>query len=316
METRRGRCFCPAPPHMRSPVPDMLNVAKLNWFPGHMAKATKEISQRLKGCDLVIEVRDARIPFSSRNDNLAKLTEHKKRLVVLNKADLADPCRTAAAVQQIRADGLHTMLLCAKSRNLVREIMPCAMDALGRVLPPPRKRDDVGKTTKTFYFMVCGIPNVGKSTIINALRSSRTSRGHVARVGALPGVTRHLAAILVNEEPPMYVLDSPGVMLPRISDIEHGFKLALSGTVKDGLVDPLQLAEYLNKRLNMLGCTTHYEFCGCTAPSVEVHDLLVTLATTRALHLSFRHGDLDLARAARLLIQSFRDGRLGRISLD
>lgn len=213
--------------------------AAVNWFPGHMVKATRDIKQRLKSVDLVIEVRDARIPLSSGNQQLEEMIGSKRRLVVLNKRDLANPNLEQSWRDYFQARQQNHLLVSAHQWSSVRLLLEEVRRWLRRECP----------NEPTLLSMVVGVPNVGKSAVINGLHclGSGLEQGLQKRaaVGPLPGVTRHLACFKVGDRPSTYVLDTPGVMVPNIGDVEVGLRLALTGAVKDAAVGEERLARYL-----------------------------------------------------------------------
>ncbi|OAY67026.1 Short integuments 2, mitochondrial [Ananas comosus] len=201
----------------------------VNWFPGHMAAAARAIRHRLKLADLVIEVRDARIPLSSANGELQCLLASKRRVIALNKKDLANP---------------NIMHLLALVELKLKEVI---------------------SREPTLLVMVVGVPNVGKSALINSIHRIATSRFPVqekvkrATVGPLPGVTQDIAGYKIANQPSIYVLDTPGVLVPSIPDMETGLKLALTGAVKDSVVGEERLAQYLLAILNSRKTPLHWE---------------------------------------------------------
>ncbi|PVH63395.1 hypothetical protein PAHAL_2G020400 [Panicum hallii] len=201
----------------------------VNWFPGHMAAASRAIRDRLKLADLVIEVRDARIPLSSANEDLQPVLAAKRRILALNKKDLANP-------------------------NI--------MNLLG--LAELKLKEAISKEP-TLLIMVVGVPNVGKSALINSIHRIATSRFPVhdknkrATVGPLPGVTQDIAGYKIASQPSIYVLDTPGVLVPSIPDMETGLKLALTGAVKDSAVGEERIAKYLLSLLNIRKTPLHWE---------------------------------------------------------
>ncbi|CAN0336275.1 unnamed protein product, partial [Discosporangium mesarthrocarpum] len=232
---------------------------RVNWFPGHMAKATKGIGDRLKQVDMVFEVRDARIPFSSANLQLDKLVGRSKaRLVVFNKADLANPNMEQRVLARLKKEGKDAIFTCCNDKKGdIKGLMAWARST-------GAKRGNF-KTTG-MVAMVVGMPNVGKSSLINLLR--RQARGsaapdskkqarsstqpwpQVARVGTNPGVTRNLTVFRVSEKPLLFVMDTPGVMVPRVSSPGVGLRLALTKGVPEGVVDQAHLADFMLRHLN------------------------------------------------------------------
>eukprot|EP00850_Spirogloea_muscicola_P008946 SM000049S16717 [mRNA] locus=s49:255873:258330:- [translate_table: standard] len=215
----------------------------VSWFPGHMAQAAREMRQRLQAVDLVLEVRDARIPLSSANQMLADMVAHKRRLLLLNKRELANRNLEQRWTAYFDQQGLRSLFISAQRQSSIRQVLNAAQHWLTQ-----ERRDEA-----TLLVMVLGVPNVGKSALINGLhRLAAPVQAQLkrAKVGPLPGVTRDLAAFKVGVRPSTYVLDTPGVMVPRVSDLETGLKLALTGAVKDAVVGEQRLARYLLSLLN------------------------------------------------------------------
>lgn len=218
----------------------------INWFPGHMATATRAIRERLKLADLVVEVRDSRIPLSSANEDFQDVLSCKKRIIILNKRDLANSNITNKWTQHFDD---HRQLCCftnAHSKHDVRELLSQVETQL---------RDAISRHP-TLLVIVVGIPNVGKSALINAMyrisrmRLAAQEKLKRATVGPLPGVTQDIAGFKIAHQPSIYVLDTPGVLVPNIPDIDTGLKLALTGAVKDSVVGEDRVAQYLLAMLN------------------------------------------------------------------
>jgi ribosome biogenesis GTPase A len=233
-------------------------MAKINWFPGHMAKATRQIGESMKNVDLVFEIRDARIPVSSVNDNLNQLIKrfNKPRVILLNKSDLAAPTAPPRGL-------IPTFLTDRRSVNGIEgargwnTVIDVALSEVRKIQATRRSH---------FYFMIVGMPNVGKSTIINTLRSlapqtnpkddivngvmmigTAPKSEAVAKVGKLPGVTLHISKFLIRSKPIVYMLDSPGIMVPNITDERTALRLALTGAIKDSVAGELRTATYLHR---------------------------------------------------------------------
>ncbi|GMP86793.1 hypothetical protein CsSME_00039438 [Camellia sinensis var. sinensis] len=227
----------------------------INWFPGHMAAATRAIRDRLKLSDFVIEVRDARIPLSSANQDLQPLLSGKKRVIALNKKDLANPNimhKWTGFFDSCKQDCLP---INAHSRSSVQKLLDLVEFKLKEVI----------SREPTLLVMVVGVPNVGKSALINSIHQIASSRFPVqekkkrATVGPLPGVTQDIAGYKIAHKPSIYVLDTPGVLVPSIPDIETGLKLALAGSVKDSVVGEERIAQYLLAVLNTRGTPLHWK---------------------------------------------------------
>ncbi|KAL8261641.1 hypothetical protein R6Q59_025690 [Mikania micrantha] len=226
----------------------------VNWFPGHMAAATRAINARLKLADLVIEVRDSRIPLSSANQDLQPRLSSKRRVIALNKKDLANPNIMHRWVDYFDSCKQDCLPINAHSRSSVQKLLE---------LVELKLKEKIAKEP-TLLVMVVGVPNVGKSALINCIHQIASSRFPVqekkkrAKVGPLPGVTQDIAGFKIAQRPSIYVLDTPGVLVPTIADIETGLKLALAGSVKDSVVGEERIAQYLLAVLNTRQTPLHW----------------------------------------------------------
>ncbi|KAK1412930.1 hypothetical protein QVD17_34544 [Tagetes erecta] len=226
----------------------------INWFPGHMAAATRAINSRLKLADLVIEVRDSRIPLSSANQDLQPRLSSKRRVIALNKKDLANPNIMHKWVDYFDSCNQDCLPINAHSRSSVQKLLE---------LVELKLKEKIAKEP-TLLVMVVGVPNVGKSALINCIHQIASMRFPVqekkkrAKVGPLPGVTQDIAGFKIAQRPSIYVLDTPGVLVPTISDIETGLKLALAGSVKDSVVGEERIAQYLLAVLNTRQTPLHW----------------------------------------------------------
>ena len=276
---------------------------RINWYPGHMAKSRRLLQDQLRAVDAVIELCDARAPQATRNPDLGRLTRGKTRILVLNKADLADDSQTARWLERFRREGL-TALRFNSSGGKVKEI-------LGHIevaSKPALERYAARGVRKTVRFMVIRIPNVGKSTFINRLHGSA-----IVKAGDRPGVTR--ANQWVKIGPFLEILDTPGMLPPRMDDQEGARLLAYLGSIRDEIMDTEDLAGGLMALLNDIApaaLAARYklpEGCG-TAP----HELLEAACKGRGWLLS--GGRYDTARAAALVLDEFRAGKIGKITIE
>lgn len=269
----------------------------INWFPGHMNTARKQIRQVMPDVDLVIEVLDARIPLSSANPLLAELRGEKPCIQVLNKADLADASITAAWIAHIDAQpGMRALAHYRDAAHVQRELV-----ALGRTLVPPYRT-----VARPMLAMIAGVPNVGKSTLINQLAGRA-----VAKTGNKPAVTRDQQRVRVGSD--LMLLDTPGFLWPRLS-AWRGYRLAVTGAILDRVLEPEELAHFAIK------------FCGQRYPGViarhyEVEDrpdepgvLLDAIGRRRGFLL--RGGVVDIPRTAERLLLELRAGNFGRLTLE
>ncbi len=287
------------------------------WYPGHMTKAKRMMQENVRLVDLVIEILDARVPLSSRNPDVDQLAQGKQRMIILSKADLADPELTAEYVNYFTKKKIEAIVLDARTRKANTQIMK----ALSKITKEKKERDQKrGIRNRPVRAMICGIPNVGKSTFINSL-SGRSS----AKTGNKPGVTKGKQWISFAG---LELLDTPGILWPKFEDQNVGVRLALVGSIRDEILDEEDLArrllDLLLRRYPLL-LRDRYFVSDDAKDAVEIpeqseyndrelHEILVQIAAVRNL---LRSGaEPDPVRAAHLLLDDFRSGRIGRITLD
>ncbi|XP_075740266.1 mitochondrial ribosome-associated GTPase 1-like [Rhipicephalus microplus] len=292
------------------------NIAK--WFPTHMYTGMKDMQRKLKSVDCVLELHDARVPLSGRNPHfLSMLAAIKPHVLLLNKADLADPNLKATVAQQLRDQGTQNVLHIRStepSRN-VDKIVPMVADLI-------RKSERYNRFEAFDYtIMVIGIPNVGKSSLINALRKMHLGRtGPATRVGATAGVTmRVLERIKISEDPLMYLLDTPGILSPATNDPQTALQLALCGCMLDHLVGNVLMADYLLYWLNQQHNYSYVDYLGLDGPCDDIRLVLYkTAINMRVLNKVRTYEGWSLRpnqeAAAANFIQGFRRGLLGRIT--
>jgi len=277
----------------------------IQWYPGHMTKTRRMIEENLKYVDVVAEVVDARIPISSRNPDIDALAAGKPRLIVFNRADQADPVRNKRWMEWFKAQGLYVMETNAKTGNGVNQFPSAVRNVLKEQIARWKEKGQVGRTVRA---MVVGIPNVGKSTFIN-----RVARRKSAKVGDRPGVTRGKQWVAVDDG--LDLLDTPGILWPKFEDERMGRNLAYTGAVKDEIMDTETLAFHLMEML-----AAHYPQNLASRYGIAVPDgaagweLLERAARKRGFLIS--GGEPDLERMANVLLDEFRSGKLGRITLE
>ena len=277
----------------------------IQWYPGHMTKTRRMMEESVRSVDAVCEILDARIPVSSRNPDLDKIAASKPRLVILNRIDLADASATQAWCDYFKSRKNAVIGINAKSGQGVNKFTPALRELLNDKIKYFNEKGLVGRLLKV---MICGIPNVGKSTFIN-----RVAGHNVAKAEDRPGVTRSKQWIRVDSGIDM--MDTPGILWPKFEDKRAGLNLAFTGAVKDDILDVETLAAFLMEELSNKypdAVNARYKFipdntaCGYT--------LLEEAAKKRGFRIS--GGEFDLERMARVLLNEFRDGTLGRITLE
>lgn len=273
------------------------------WYPGHMTKAKRQMQEDIKLIDLVIELVDARIPLSSRNPDIDELGKNKYRLILMNKADLADKKKTEQWSAYFKEKGFFVVSLDARTKNSMKTITDIVMEACKEKIERDRKR---GIKNRPVRAMVVGIPNVGKSTFINSYAGKAC-----AKTGNKPGVTKGKQWIRLNKN--VELLDTPGILWPKFEDQMVGLRLALIGSIKDEILNVDELAVELIKFL-----TVHYPGLLNERYEVEeaqeITDMIYEVAKNRNCML--KGGEPDYSKAAALIIDDFRSGKLGEITLE
>ena len=280
----------------------MPNQKQIHWFPGHMSKALREIEERVKMVDIVIELFDARAPLSSINEDLEKRIANKKRLVIISKIDLADPRRTAFYKEKLLEKYEMVLALDLTKSSSEKEIAK-AVNILGE---EKRLKDkNKGMKPQPLRTMIIGIPNVGKSSLINRLAARKA-----AGVQNKPGYTRGEQWIKVNND--FLLLDTPGILPMNYEDKQKSTKLALTGAIREDILPNSDLCEYL---LNFLrenySLALKDRFDIETIPSLE--ESLRQICVRRGL---LKNGEHDYEKAESLLLNEFKNGKLGRFTLD
>jgi ribosome biogenesis GTPase A len=274
---------------------------EINWYPGHMARAKRLLSDQLSRVDVVIELCDARLPLSSRNPDLKRLTEKKERVLLLGKSDLADPARTSEWLNLFKRQGLSCMAL-----DMNRQAK-AALALIEKAAKETVERSAQRGIRKTVRAMVVGVPNVGKSTLINRLHG-----GSIAKVGDMPGVTR--ANQWVKVTPYLELLDTPGLLWPRLDDPLAARRLAYIAAIRDEVLDTAQLAIQLLTDLITVTPKTVQERFKIKDLSLRGPDLLDAVCVGRGFLM--KGGVYDTERACKVVLDEFRGGKLGRITLE
>ena len=275
-------------------------MTKINWYPGHMKKTKELISSNLSLVSAVIEVIDARIPIASRNPDIAELTANKTRIVVLNKSDLADPDRTAAWQQKLKKDNDYVLVLNSNTGEGCKAVFDC-FEKIKSSLNEGKERK------KQLRVMIVGIPNVGKSSLINRLTGSKS-----AKTGDRPGVTTGKQWLTLKDG--TMLLDTPGILWPNLDDQSAARNLAYCGSIKDEIMDIETLALNLIEKLSAL-CPKllmdRYKLESICETPLETME---TIASKRGFVLSGKRTDYE--RTAKTILDEFRSGKIGRISLE
>lgn len=294
---------------------EKLTKVGINWFPGHMAKTRRQIAEDLKMIDVVVEILDARIPMSSQNPDIRQITQNKKKIIVLNKYDLSDKNKTERWIEYFTQKGQKVVLadsLTGKGVNeTVRQIQKVMEEDM-------QKMADKGRIGRKIRVMIVGIPNVGKSSFINRI-AKKTS----AEVGNKPGVTKQKQWIRINEK--IELLDTPGVLWPKFESQKVAMNLAITGTIKDDILDLVEVAYTLTKFMlenykeNLLQRYSLEEkkideiLQQDQAENENIYEIMQLIGRRRGAILG---GNIDDERTAKLILDDFRSGKLGKITLE
>ncbi|XP_077980889.1 mitochondrial ribosome-associated GTPase 1-like [Glandiceps talaboti] len=292
----------------------------VHWFPSHMARGMKKMQSMLRKIDCVIEVHDARIPFTGRNPVFKGVLGVKPHLLVLNKMDLMDSTKRKDVRNRLSDEGVQNVIFtnCNKQESkTIRDVVKSVVDMINQ--SERYQRTDV----EDYNLMVCGIPNVGKSSVINAMRRMHLKKGKATRVGGVPGITRGvLSNIQVSNHPRIYLVDTPGIMTPYIPEVDAGMKLALCGTLQDHHIGHDIIADYLLYWLNKHSRFEYVEMFGMDQPSDDIMYVLTFLAKKlgKTQHIKALDGTREIRpnydAAASYMLKSFREGKLGKVILD
>ena len=277
------------------------NKSNINWYPGHMAKAKRLLQEQVSRVDAVIELCDARLPYSSRNPVLNQMLRNKARVLLLNKADLADPAKTKQWLAYFKSRGIECAAVSAdkNAREVLRSIEKMTKDRVERSAERGMRR--------TVRVMVVGVPNVGKSTLINRLHG-----GSIAKVGDRPGVTRANQWVRVGDY--LELLDTPGMLWPRLDDPVAARRLAYISAIRDEVVDTFALSCDLLDELMEISPDTLQQRYRISDMSLRGQALLEDVCRGRGFLM--KGGEVDLERGCAVVLDEFRDGKLGRVTLE
>lgn len=282
----------------------------LHWYPGHMTKAVRQMKEDIKLIDIVIELVDARIPISSRNPDIDSLAAGKSRVIILNKADMADDRETENWVKHFTDEGMIAVKLNSRSGNGMKQVK----DAIAKAAEAKMARDRArGILNRPVRAIVGGIPNVGKSTFINSFAGRA-----VTKTGNKPGVTKGKQWIKLNKQ--VELLDTPGILWPKFEDRKTAEHLAFIGSIKDEVIEKMELVLNLITELEENYCglvASYYGFENCEKTENKIDFAVKTLETVAEKRaLLKKGGETDTDKASKLILDDFKNGRLGKITLE
>lgn len=274
-------------------------MATIQWFPGHMSKARRQVQENLKFVDFVTVLVDARLPLSSQNPMLTKIVGYKPKLMILNKVDLADPVATKEWQDYFESQGIKTLAINSKEQSAVKKVTDAAKSLMADKIARQKER---GIQIETLRTMIIGIPNAGKSTLMNRLAGKK-----IAVVGNKPGVTKGQQWLKTNKD--LEILDTPGILWPKFEDEEVALKLALTGAIKDQLLPMDEVTIFgLNYFKEHYPAVLQERF-----KQMDLEQEAPEIIMEMTQKLGFRE---DYDRFYQLFVKDVRDGKLGRYTLD
>ena len=274
-------------------------MATIQWFPGHMSKARRQVQENLKFVDFVMVLVDARLPLSSQNPMLTKIVGDKPKLMILNKVDLADPVTTKEWQDYFESQGIKTLAINSKEQSTVKKVTDAAKSLMADKIARQKER---GIQIETLRTMIIGIPNAGKSTLMNRLAGKK-----IAVVGNKPGVTKGQQWLKTNKD--LEILDTPGILWPKFEDEEVALKLALTGAIKDQLLPMDEVTIFgLNYFKEHYPAVLQERF-----KQMDLEQEAPEIIMEMTQKLGFRE---DYDRFYQLFVKDVRDGKLGRYTLD
>jgi len=293
---------------------EKLTKVGINWYPGHMAKTKKDIIEDLKLIDIVVEILDSRIPISSQNPSIKEITKNKKRIIILNKSDLADEQQTKLWKKHFEINNIPTVITDSNSGKGIKEFIKIVDKNMENEIFQNKQKGRIGKVTR---LLVLGIPNVGKSSFIN-----RISKRTTMKVGNKPGVTKKKQWIHVGNN--IELLDTPGVLWPKFESEEVALNLSYTGTIRDDILQKTEIAFYLLKFL--LNDYTETIESRYKIPKQIINELKNEEKNEKILELMqiigrkrgaiVSGGEIDYEKTASIILDDFRNGKLGRITIE
>ena len=292
------------------------NTMNINWYPGHMAKTKREITQDLRIIDIVIELLDARIPMASQNPDISRLIKGKKKIIVLNKCDLADEKENQRWVSYFENKNIPAVLVDSNSGKGIDNCIKKIEKIMEEIQNKQAEKGRVGRKIKA---MILGIPNVGKSSFINRIAKRTT-----AEVGNKPGVTKQKQWIRINEK--IELLDTPGALWPKFESQDVALKLAFTGTIKETVIEKTEIAYELLKYLlknereklcNRYGLSSEYieDVLNKDNPeNFNIYEIMLEIGRKRGCIIS--GGNIDDEKTSKIILDDFKNGKIGRITLE
>ena len=284
----------------------------INWYPGHMLKTKKQIIEDIKLIDVIVEILDARIPVASQNPDIRQITANKKKIIDLNKSDLANENETKKWIQYFEKQGNKTIATDSNIGKGIKETLKAVQDIMQEEI---EKAANKGRTNRNIRIMIVGVPNVGKSSFINRMINKKS-----AEVGNRPGVTKQKQWVRISSN--IELLDTPGVLWPKFESEDVALKLAYTGTIKDELLDKVDIAYNLLKYLEKNNKNQLFErfkltdedFNSIISEEDEVLTLMNLIAKKRGAIVS--GGEVDYEKVSSIILNDFRTGKIGRITLE
>lgn len=295
---------------------EMFSKVSISWYPGHMAKTRRQIQEDLKIIDIVIELLDARIPISSQNPDIASITKGKKKMVVLNKCDLADEKKNQLWLEYFEKRGIPAVLTDSNSGKGIELCIRKIENMMNTDLQIQAEKGRIGRKIRA---MILGIPNVGKSSLINRI-SKRTTAG----VGNKPGVTKQKQWIRINDK--IELLDTPGVLWPKFESEEVALNLAFTGTIKENILERVDIAYYLIKfliendrsklceRYKIPEQLIEEKLAQAQPENENIYEIMLAIGRKRGCIIS--GGNIDEEKTARIILDEFKNGMIGKITIE